>query len=257
MLLELGDTAGAVEAFRSAVMTDPTNTEAASGLAAATAPTQPAAGSGHRLAVGRPRSPRRRMGRGVSIAKRMAVVVWLLFGVVTSLLVMASLLRGGDTDETNSSTLASNSVEGGAVTTVASSTTAAPVPSDPAALPPPTTVAPATAPPATAPPATDAPAVTPDPFEPEFFATADEAIADWLSALPLPYGGTCASLAGREVELGGAVVCSQLVEDLVPAQIHTWGVFATDDFGGWILVDVGSAGWSVADESLELERPDW
>ena len=96
-----------------------------------------------------------------------------------------------------------------------------------------------------------------DPWAPDYFATPDEAIADWLSGLELPFAGPCSDLAGSETEFGGSVLCSQLVEDLVPAQIHIWGVFGTDDFGGWILVDVGSAGWSVADESFEYERPDW
>ncbi len=94
-------------------------------------------------------------------------------------------------------------------------------------------------------------------WETSYFASPDEAIADWLSLLSLPYAGTCESLSGQEGDLGGAVLCSRFMEDLMPAEIHIWGVFATDDFGGWLLVDVGSAGWSIADESFEYERPDW
>lgn len=262
VLLELGDTVGAVEAFRSAVMIDPTNAQASSGLAAATALSRPpVVPTPQPVADGS--SPRRPTSRGgVAVVKRVAVVAWLLLGVAMSVLVMVNLLRGGDTGTTAPAAPALTLAEGGDTTVGPSATevppaSPAPAATTPATAPPSTTAAPVTLPPATVPPAADEPGTPLDPFETRYFATPDEAIADWLSELTLPYGGTCESLAGQEAELGGAVVCSQLVEDLVPAEIHIWGVFATDDFGGWILVDVGSAGWSVADESFELEPPAW
>ena len=140
---------------------------------------------------------------------------------------------------------------------------------DPAAAPPtsvpPTSVAPTTSatplpPPAPVTTVAPEPAAPPptviDVGPPGFFPTPEEAIADHLSQVSPPYAGTCESLAGREVELGGTVSCSVLDQDLIPQQIHRWGVFATDDIRGWMFLDVGSAGWSVADESFEFFPPD-
>ena len=103
-------------------------------------------------------------------------------------------------------------------------------------------------PPATAPPTTF------DEYAPLYFSTPEEALTDWLAFVDPPYAGTCASLSGQ-VELGGAVTCSTFDYEVGLAQVHRWGVFATDDLRGWVLVDVGSAGWSVADETFELVPP--
>ena len=110
-----------------------------------------------------------------------------------------------------------------------------------------------TNPPTTAPVTTEPPVA---PGEPGVFASPEEAIADHLSKVDLPYAGTCESLSGQEADLGGSVMCSILVDDLRPQQIHRWGVFATDDLRGWLFLDVGSAGWSVVDESFEARPPD-
>ena len=109
----------------------------------------------------------------------------------------------------------------------------------------------------TTPPDATEPPPEPDPpiGPPGFFPTPEEAIADHLSLVSPPFAGPCDDLSGREAELGGTVTCSVLDQDLRPQQIHRWGVFATDDLRGWLFLDVGSAGWSVADESFELEPP--
>jgi hypothetical protein len=107
--------------------------------------------------------------------------------------------------------------------------------------------------PVTAPPT--APPTTFDEFVLQFFATSEEALADWLSLVDPPYAGTCESLSGQ-TELAGVVSCSVLDHEVgTAAQVFRWGVFATDDLRGWVLVDVGSAGWSVADETFELIPP--
>lgn len=188
-----------------------------------------------------------------------ALVALLALAGVGALIVVAN-----DDEPAEPSTLPAETVADVTGDSAAATTATIPAASTAPTTATPTTATPTTTTPTTTTTTTIAPTTTgTTPVEttawvPGFFATPDEAIADWLSQLPLAYAGTCESLAGREVELGGTVLCSQYVETLAPAaQIHIWGVFATDDFGGWLLVDVGSAGWSIADESLEYERPDW
>lgn len=185
-------------------------------------------------------------------------LVWLAAGDDSQ--PAAELVATVDTSPVTSTSEVAAVTETTETPTTTTTTTPPTTTTAPTTTTPPTTTVPVatTAPPGTSPSA-NTPGVTEpiDPWAPDYFATPDEAIADWLSQLALPFVGLCDDLAGTETELGGTVLCSQLAEDLGPARIYTWGVFATDNFGGWILVDVGSAGWSVADESFEYERPDW
>jgi hypothetical protein len=98
--------------------------------------------------------------------------------------------------------------------------------------------------------------VTPPPVgeEPAGFPTPADAIAWYLEGEDLRYAGDC---EGVDQTLGGTVLCSVLVEDRGSVQVHRWGVFATDQLGGWLLVGSGSAGWSVADAARGEEQPDW
>lgn len=74
----------------------------------------------------------------------------------------------------------------------------------------------------------------------------------------LPYQGSCDALAGRQTELGGKVICSILEESRQAEQIYRYGVFATGDLGGWLLVAEGQQyGWNVVDATTTEGRPNW
>jgi tetratricopeptide (TPR) repeat protein len=291
--LERGDLDAARASFRSALDANPGDDEASGGLAvvaamagarpaappaadpevspppAAATPSARAAPRQSRsakpsapAAPKRPAQPGQRRRRAVGIARRVFVLVWMAVGFTTSALVLYNLLQ--DDQAQQSQPLAAEE---------AAPPTAAPAPTPAPTVPPtapltasptvPVTASPTvpvTAPPTnpvTVPPTgpVTAPPTTFDEFVPQFFATPEEALADWLAFVEPPYAGTCDSLSDQ-TELAGVVTCSVFDHEVgVAAQVFRWGVFATDDLRGWVLVDVGSAGWSVADETFELTPP--
>ena len=287
--VERGDLDAARARFRAALSAHPGDDEASGGLAlvaglsraAAIAPTiEPpsTAAAGPAPATPRPHHPTRAEGNRkigvVATARRVFVLVWMAVGFTTSGLMLYRLLRD---DQDQQSQTAAAPASAPAAATVPSFVPAPPpttvlpvatVPSTPAPVTSPLT-APLTAPavvmptvPATAPPTlppTVPPTVPPttfDEFAPLYFATPDEALTDWLSLVDPPYAGTCDSLSGQ-TDLAGVVTCSTFDHsaDVGAAEVHRWGVFGTDDLRGWVLVDVGSAGWSVADETFEAVPP--
>ena len=284
--VERGDLDTARSRFRAALAANPGDDEASGGLAlvagltraaaaTATLATEPATATPSPVvtsqappaedlapkatapspAVG-PTRKRRRIG-GVAIARRVFVLVWMAVGFTTSGLMLYRLLRDDQGGQSQPA-----SVQEGVVPTLV------PAPISTAAVPvvtAPLTETPATSPPtvsATVPPTAPlavpvtAPPITYDEFVPLYFATPEEALADWLSLVDPPYAGTCDSISGQ-IDLAGLVTCSMHDHDADVgfAQVFRWGVFATDDLRGWVLVDVGSAGWSVADETFEVSPP--
>lgn len=214
---------------------------------------------------------RRKIGVG-AIARRVFVLVWMAVGFTTSGLMLYRLLRDDQSQQPAAASVAATVAPPpasappptAAVPVVTPPPTALPIPvlvppTVPLTTPPTAPVTPPTTVPTTVPtppPPVTAPPTTFDEFVPLFFATPEEALADWLSLVDPPYAGTCDSLSGQ-IDLAGVVTCSVYDHDadVGLAEVFRWGVFGTDDLRGWVLVDVGSAGWSVADETFEADPP--